>query len=97
MDGWLNYCLVLWLLIWLNVNIEAISSSTEAINSTATTGYTLAGTAVTAAGYTVSVFGQEVGYTLKYTPSPSGVPLGFALRNSFRQRGIFDSISRVES
>ena len=30
----------------------------------------------------VSVLGQDNGYTVKYTPSPEGVPSGFALGNS---------------
>ena len=34
---------------------------------------------------------------VKYTPLPSGVPLGFAPGNSFRQRGIFDCISLLSS
>ena len=37
------------------------------------------------------------GYTVKNNPSPSGVPSGFALGNSFRQRVIFDLISLVSS
>ena len=35
--------------------------------------------------------------TVKYTPFPSGVPSGFALGKSFRQRGILDRISHVSS
>ena len=31
---------------------------------------------------TVSVLGQEEGYTVKYTPSPEGVPEGQAQGNS---------------
>ena len=38
----------------------------------------------------MSVSGLYVGYTVKYNPPPSGVPLGFALGNSFRRSGIFD-------
>ena len=34
----------------------------------------------------LSVLGLNTGYTVKYTPLPSGVPLGLALGNSFRQR-----------
>ena len=30
----------------------------------------------TALYYTVSKLGQEEGYTVKYTPSPEGVPVG---------------------
>ena len=45
----------------------------------------------------LSVLGQDDEYTVINTPSPSGVPSGFALGNSFRQRGIFDSISLVLS
>ena len=45
----------------------------------------------------LSVLGLDSGYTVKHTPSPSGVPLGFALRHSFRQRGIFDRISLLLS
>jgi hypothetical protein len=37
------------------------------------------------------------GYTVKDTPSPSGVSSGFALLNSFRQRGIFDRVSLLLS
>ena len=29
-------------------------------------------------GYTVSVLGRDEGYTVKYTPSPEGVPEGEA-------------------
>ena len=47
--------------------------------------------------YIVSVLGLDSGYTVKYNPLPSGVPSGFALRNSFRQRVIFDRISLVSS
>ena len=32
--------------------------------------------------YTVSVLGREEGYTVKYTPSPEGVPEGEARGNS---------------
>ena len=45
----------------------------------------------------LSVLGLDSGYTVKYTPLPSGVPSGFALGNSFRQRGIFDRISLLLS
>ena len=48
MDGWLNYCI--WL--WLCIHIAANTSFTEAINSIATAGYTLASTSVTAASVT---------------------------------------------
>ena len=34
----------------------------------------------------LSVLGPNSGYTVKYIPSPSGAPSGFALGNSFRQR-----------
>ena len=47
--------------------------------------------------FTVSVLGREEGYTVKYSPLPEGVPEGEARRNSQRQRGIFDRISRVKS
>ena len=47
--------------------------------------------------YIVSVLGQEEGYTVKYNPPPEGVPEGEAWGNSWRRRGIFDSISPVES
>ena len=47
---------------------------------------------------TMSKFRSQIlGYTIKYNPLPSGVPSGFALRNSFRQRVIFDRISLVSS
>ena len=45
----------------------------------------------------MSLLGLDSGYTVKYNPLPSGVPLGFALRNSFRRRVIFDRISLVLS
>ena len=45
----------------------------------------------------MSVLGLDSGYTVKNTPMPSGVPLGFALGNSFRQSGIFDRISLLSS
>ena len=45
----------------------------------------------------MSVLGLDLGFTVKYNPLPSGVPSGFALGNSFRQRVIFDSISLVSS
>ena len=32
--------------------------------------------------HTVSILGQEEGYTVKYTPSPEGVPEGEARGNS---------------
>ena len=38
----------------------------------------------------MSVLGLDSGYTVKYTPPPSGVPSGYPLGNSFRRRGIFD-------
>ena len=44
----------------------------------------------------MSVLGLNSGYTVKYTPLPSGVPWGFALGNSFRQRGIFDQEEKTE-
>ena len=47
--------------------------------------------------YIMSVLGLDSGYTVKYTPSPSGVPQGFALGNSFSRRGIFDHISLLSS
>ena len=34
------------------------------------------------------MLGLYSGYTIQYTPLPSGVPLGFALGNSFRQ-GVY--------
>ena len=43
----------------------------------------------------MSVLGLDSGYTIKYNPLPSGVPLGFALGNSFRQRVEFYHISLV--
>ena len=46
---------------------------------------------------TVSVLGRDKGYTVKYNPLPEGVPEGEARGNSWRQRVIFDRISRVES
>ena len=46
---------------------------------------------------TVSVLGQEEGYMVKYTPPPEGVHEGEAQGNSWKGRGIFDRISRVES
>ena len=45
----------------------------------------------------MSVLGLNSGYTVKYNPLSSGVPLGFALGHSFRQMVIFDSISLVLS
>ena len=47
--------------------------------------------------YNVSVLGRDEGYTVKYTPLPEGVPEGEARGSSWRQRGIFDRISQVES
>ena len=41
----------------------------------------------------MSVLGLDSGYTVKYNPLPSGVPSGFAIGNSFRQKVIFDRIS----
>ena len=46
---------------------------------------------------TVSLLGRDKGYTVKYFPLPEGVPEGKAWGNSWRQRVIFDRISRVES
>ena len=48
-------------------------------------------------GDIVSVLGQDKGYTVKYNPLSEGVPEGEAGGNSWRQRVIFDSKSRVES
>ena len=45
----------------------------------------------------LSVLGLDSGYTVKYTPLPSGVTLVLALGNSFRQRGIFTRISLLSS
>ena len=47
--------------------------------------------------HTVSVLGRDKEYTVKYKPLREGVPFGFALGNSFRQRVIFDRISFVSS
>ena len=47
--------------------------------------------------YTVSVLGRGEGYTVKYTPLSEGVHKGKAQGNSWRQMGIFDRISQVES
>ena len=44
----------------------------------------------------LAIIGDK-GYTVKYNPLPEGVPKGEARGNSWRQRGIFDRISRVES
>ena len=50
MYGWMvKKLLLLWLLLWLRVNISANTDSTEAINSPAIAGSTLAATAATAA------------------------------------------------
>ena len=43
----------------------------------------------------MAVLGLDLGYTVKYNPLPSGVPSGFALGNSLRQRVIFDRTSLV--
>ena len=45
----------------------------------------------------VSVLGREEGYTVKYNPLPERVHKGKAWGNSWRQRVIYDCISRVES
>ena len=45
----------------------------------------------------LSVLGQEEGCTVKFTPSPEGVPEGKTQGISWRQRGIFDRISQLES
>ena len=45
----------------------------------------------------LSVLGLDLVYTVKFTTLPSEVLSGFALRNSFRQSGIFDCISLVLS
>ena len=45
----------------------------------------------------MSILGLELEYTVKYTPSPSQIPLGFALGISFRQMDIFDSICLLSS
>ena len=47
--------------------------------------------------YTVSILGREEWSTVEYTPLPYGVPGGEAQGNCWRQRGIFDRISRVKS
>ena len=39
----------------------------------------------------LSVFGLNLGYTVKFNPLPSGVPSGFALGNSFRQ-GLYVTV-----
>ena len=44
----------------------------------------------------MSILGLNSGYTVKYNPLAS-VLLGFALGNSFRQRGIFDQMTLVLS
>ena len=46
---------------------------------------------------TVSVLGWDEGYTVKYNPLPEGVSEGKAQGKSWRQRVIFDHMSRVES
>ena len=43
----------------------------------------------------MSVLGLDSGYTVKYTPPPSGIPSAVALGSSFMQRVIFDRISLV--
>ena len=43
------------------------------------------------------VLGLNSGYTVKYSPPPSGVPSDFALKNSLRCRAIFDRIYLVSS
>ena len=43
------------------------------------------------------VLGLESGHTVKNAPSPTGVATGFALGNSFRQRGIFDRTTLLSS
>ena len=45
----------------------------------------------------MSVLGLDSGYTFKCNPLPSGVPLIFALGNSFTERVIFDRTSLVSS
>ena len=45
----------------------------------------------------LSVLGLNSGYTVEYSPSPSGVPSGFALGNSLGRRAIFDRISLLSS
>ena len=48
-------------------------------------------------GNIVSVLGRDEGYMVKHNPLPEGVVESKALGNSWRQRVILDSISRVES
>ena len=45
--------------------------------------------------YILSKSELDSGYTVNYRPLPSGVPMGFALKNSLRQRAIIDCISLV--
>ena len=45
----------------------------------------------------LSVLGLDSGCTVKYSPSPSGVPSGFALGNSLGRRAIFHRTSLVSS
>ena len=45
----------------------------------------------------LSVLGLDSGCTVKYSPSPSGVPSGFALGNSLGRRAIFHRTSLVLS
>ena len=40
--------------------------------------------------YILSLLGLDLGYTVEYSPSPLGVPSGFAFGNSLRRRAIFD-------
>ena len=42
---------------------------------------------------TLSVLGLGSGYMVKYSPLPLGASSGFVLRNSLRQRAIFDRTS----
>ena len=43
--------------------------------------------------YIISVLELTLGYTVKSSPLPLGVPLGFAIANSLRQWVIFDRVS----
>ena len=43
------------------------------------------------------VLGLDSGCTVKYSPSPSGVPSGFALPNALGRRAIFHRTSLVSS
>ena len=43
------------------------------------------------------ILGLNLGYTVKYSPLPSGVPSGFALGNSLWRRAIIDRISFFSS